>query len=357
MGAKRAGFGVFGAPTGSGGSGAPTGPGGSGAPTGSGGLAGATGTGRGARVSRRGLLLGGASMWALALAGCAPERTRALALACGEPGGAYLQFGELLADALAARAGTSLDLRVTHGSAENLEMLANGDVDLGLSLADTANESAEPHDLAAIGRVYQNYLQCLVLATSDIASFADLAGRRVSIGAPGSGSSRTTRRLLEAALPAAGVGAPQATELELAAALRALSEGGIDALFWSGGIPTPEITAAASAHPLRVLDLGEAVAPLRAAHPREYLDARIPAGVYGTTRSTATVGISNLLMCRADLARDAARALVDVLVVDATRLVPSGSVGLQYLALDTLIDTGDVPLHPAAMERYRERYR
>ncbi|MEJ6490365.1 TAXI family TRAP transporter solute-binding subunit [Leucobacter sp. USCH14] len=308
-------------------------------------------------VSRRSVLLAGSAALTLALAGCAPARTRRLALACGEPGGAYLQFGELLGAALEARSGMPLDLRVTHGSADNIEMLANGEVDLALSLADSANESSELHDLTAIGRVYQNYLQCLVRASSDIASFEDLAGRRVSIGAPGSGSSRTTRRLLESVGRGSGADAPVTMELELSAALRALAGGSIEALFWSGGIPTPEITDAAATTPLRVIDLGDVVAPLRAAHPQEYLDTRIPAGVYGTARSTATIGISNLLLSRADLDPDVARALVDVLVVDATRLVPTGSVGLQYLALDTLIDTGEVPLHPAATDRYRERYR
>ncbi|WP_336662546.1 TAXI family TRAP transporter solute-binding subunit [Leucobacter sp. USHLN154] len=312
---------------------------------------------REAGLSRRTVLIGGAAAWTLALAGCAPARTERIALACGEPGGAYLQFGELLGAALQDRSGVALELRVTHGSGENLEMLARGDVDLALSLADSANETAASHDFTAIGRVYQNYLQCLVRDAGDIRSFADLAGRRVSIGAPGSGSTRTTRRLLEATGRASGSGAPAATELELSAALTALAAGDIDALFWSGGIPTPEITDVAAVTPLRVIDLGDVVAPLRAAHPQEYLDARIPAGVYGTEGSTATIGISNLLMCRADLARDAARALVDVLVDDARRLVPTGSVGLQYLALDTLIDTGEVPLHRDARARYRERYR
>ena len=310
-----------------------------------------------ASVSRRSILRAGTAVWALALAGCAPARVGRLALACGEPGGAYLQFGELLGAALKARTGASLDLRVTHGSADNIEQLANGEVDLALSLADSANESSLSHDFTAIGRVYQNYLQCLVRASSDITSFKDLAGRRVSIGAHGSGSSRTTNRLLEATDRASGGNAPITMELELSAALRALADGSIEALFWSGGIPTPEITEVAATTPLRVIDLEDVVAPLRAAHPQEYLDTRIPAGVYGTTRSTATVGISNLLLSRADLDPADARALVDVLVVDATRLVPAGSVGLQYLTLDTLIDTGEVPLHVAARERYRERYR
>lgn len=307
-------------------------------------------------VSRRHLLAGGAAAWALALAGCAPLRARELALACGEPGGAYLQFGDLLGAALEQRSGIALELQTTHGSAENLEILAAGDVDLALSLADTANERAATNGFTAIGRVYQNYLQCLVREASDIESLDDLAARRVSIGAPGSGSSRTTRRLLEAMGRAAGSDAPITTELELSVALAALASGDIDALFWSGGIPTPDITRAAAVTPLRMVDLEDVVAPLQTAHPREYLGTRVPSGVYGTAGSTATVGISNLLMARNDLDRDVARALVDVLVVDASRLIPAGAAGLQYLTLDTLIDTGDVPLHRAARERYREHY-
>ncbi|MFD5600187.1 TAXI family TRAP transporter solute-binding subunit [Leucobacter sp. NPDC058333] len=313
-------------------------------------------------VTRRGLLGGAAAVWALTLIGCAPDNAGPFAIACGEPGGAYLQFGELLRNALRERSRVELTLTVTHGSAENLELLTSGSVDLALSLADTANEGAAQHGFVAIGRVYQNYLQCLVLEDSDISSLADLAGRRVSVGAPGSGSSHTTRRLLAAMAShggeaSAGRAAPVVAELELAPALQALTTGSIDALFWSGGIPTPEITEFSETTPLRLVDLADGVAPLEAAHPREYLDTRIPAGVYGSPKSITTIGISNLLMARAELDASAARALVDVLVVDAARLIPSGSVGLQYLTLATLIDTGSVPLHPAARKRYRELYR
>ena len=318
------------------------------------------------RPSRRSVLLGAAAALALPLAGCARQGGPDLVLACGEPGGAYLQFGELLDAALHRRTGIELALRTTHGSGENLELLGIGAADLALALVDTADAAAtatsgapdaERGGIVAIGRIYQNYLQCIVRADSDLRTLDDLAGRRISIGAPGSGSSHTTRRLLSANRPGGAVSPPVITELELAVALRSLANGDIDALFWSGGIPTPEITEFSRTVALRLITLDAEVRPLETAYPHEYLATRVPAGVYGAEETTATLGISNLLLAREDLSDDAARALVDTLASEAERLVPRGSVGLQLLTLATLIDTGDVPLHPAARSRYRERYR
>ncbi|QIM15747.1 hypothetical protein G7067_03890 [Leucobacter insecticola] len=71
---------------------------------------------------------------------------------------------------------------------------------------------------------------------------------------------------------------------------------------------------------------------------------------------TPTLGIPNLLLASSKLADDVVKLIVDALVFDARGLVPKGSVGAQFLTPVSLIDTGTVPLHPAARDRYRELY-
>lgn len=309
-------------------------------------------------ITRRTALLGLTATLALPLLGCAgPSPARTMTMASGDAGGSYVRFAELLREAMRRRGAPELGVVVTNGSVENLDLLGEGAVDLAIALADTVETNSG--DAVAIGRVYQNYLQCITRADGDVRALADLAGRRVSAGAAGSGTALTARRLLAAT----GLGvddprgtAPLLSEHPLGEALDALADGAIDALFWSGGIPTPQVDELSATTRLRLVDLAVAVPALDAAHPGAYLVTSVPAGVYSTTAATPTIGIPNYLLARPDLDDAFARTLVDVLIDDAHRLVAEETVGVQYLTPATLIDTGTVPLHPAAKQEYAALY-
>lgn len=306
-------------------------------------------------LSRRSFLTALVLTGVAAAPGCAASSPPPLSLGCGERGGSYLQFGELLSAAVAARGDLRVTPRETQGSVENLDLLRARQVDLALALADAA-AAEEFADLVAVGRVYQNYLQCVVRADAGIVALADLAGRRVSLGAPGSGAAATARRVLEAAGMISGPMAPVLVELPFRQAVADLEAGTLDALFWSGGIPTPQIADLSARLPVLVLDTTPVLSALTLRYRGSYAATSIPAGVYGAARAVPTIGIPNLLLARADLADDRARSLVDALIDDATQLVPAGALGVQYLTPASLIDTAPVPLHAAAARRFRERY-
>ncbi len=311
----------------------------------------------GRQLSRRGVLglgLTAAVGLVAGLAGCAPASARLdrLRIAGGEPGGTYIRFARLLAEAT-VRAGVarSAEALETRGSVQNIELLANGDADLAMSLADSASGAT---GVAAIGRVYQNYLQCVVRADGDLRTADQLRGRRLSIGAVGSGTSATAGR----ALDALGIGGPgtELRQLGLTDAAAGLGDGAIDALLWSGGIPAPEIADLAATVPVRLIDLSEAIRPLNDRFDGVYQTTAVPAEVYGLAADVPTLGVSNLLLCRETMPADLAGRLVDVLIDDSRRLVPEPSAGVQYLTAPNLIDTSPAPLHPGAAAAYARRY-
>ncbi len=306
-------------------------------------------------LTRRGFLVAVGTVALLGVSGCGRRREATpLAMASGEAGGTYLQFGALLRDA-AARAGVAeLEVRATKGSFDNLEQLVSGRADLGIALADSV--ASRDDDLVAIGRVYQNYLQCVVRHDSDIVALADLRGHRVGVGAPSSGAAYTARLILEVAGLREGDDAVDEVELGIQAASDALVAGEIDALFWSSGIPAPVISELTASPGVRFVELTDALPGLDEQHPGSYLATALPSGAYGSSAETPTVGTPNYLLARPDLADEVAAGLVDVLIADAERLVPAGSVGVQYLTSANLIDTAPVPLHPAAAARYRHHY-
>ncbi|MBF4551683.1 TAXI family TRAP transporter solute-binding subunit [Pseudoclavibacter sp. VKM Ac-2888] len=308
-------------------------------------------------LTRRGLLFGAGAASAaaatFALAGCSlGQPSPRIRMACGEQGGTYVQFGELLREALRRDGTAGLDVVTTGGSVENLAMLQARDAELAIVLADAAATDAQ--NKVAIGRVYQNYLQCFVRSDGPVSAIGDLAGRRVSVGAPQSGAALTARRLLGTLGLLEGAGASVISELYLDEAVSALEAGTVDAIFWSGGLPLPAVQDLDTA--VELVDLTDALPALELEHPGVYTLTAVPASTYGSAEAVPAIGVSNYLLARPDLPDQVARALVDVLIRDAAQLVPEGSLGVQYLTASNLIDTVPIALHPAAQRRYRELY-
>lgn len=310
-------------------------------------------------VSRRGLLLGtGGLALGWGLAGCGAGRAAypgELPIACGEPGGTYIQFGQLLAAALVpAGVADSARALTTDGSVENLRLLESGEAQLAMCLADSAVRN--PWTPRAIGRVYQNYLQCFVHADSPIETQADLAGARISIGAPGSGTAETAIRVLDALQVTADGAGTELVNLNQAVAADQLAGREIDVLVWSGGIPAPEIVDLQEQIDVRLVDLTEAIPLVNAEQAGVFQHTIIPAEVYDQPNDVGTLGVSNFLLSRPDLPDDVAAALVDLLIDNSRELVPEPSAGVQYLTPSSLIDTSPIDLHPAAARRYVERH-
>jgi TRAP transporter TAXI family solute receptor len=327
------------------------------------------------RLSRRGALRAGvaagfAGLLLPALGACTTdERPDSVTVAGGEAGGFYLEFATLLAASLqrngVARTATAL---TTGGSLDNLEQLLSGNATFAVALADAAAQSeagrtAADAGITALGRVYENYVHCVVRKASGIRTISELNGRTVAVGEPGSGTSLTTPRLIDAAglsSIAAGAGsagpAGQAVtvlNLGLNDGLTALRKGAVDALFWSGGVPTAAIATAHSDAGFNFLDLSGLLPALRTKYGVFYDRVLIPEGAYEGLPAVWTVGVTNLLLCRSDLDAVTVKRTVELLVGHAGELIPSSSLGVQFLSPESLINTAGIPLHPAAAEAYR----
>jgi TRAP transporter TAXI family solute receptor len=285
---------------------------------------------------------------AVVLGGCVGEDPGAprgrVVIAAGGTQGVYYVYARALASQLERRdPGLRVDVVATSGSMENLQRLADGGATLAFTAADAAAEAmsggppfGRELPIAALARLYDDYLH-LVAPASGARRLSQLAGRRVSIGPPGSGTRLIASRLRLPRLHAVGLGLD-----ESAAALRA---GRIDAFFWSGGLPTPGVDELARRLPLRLLDLPAPAAPV-------YRAAAIPSGTYGLARQVATLAVPNLLVAR----RDADPALVGL--VTETLFERRAAIAHAVLAAAALdrraaIETGPVPLHPAALDWFR----
>ncbi len=304
------------------------------------------------KLSRRAFIVATAALAAGCVRGGPGGQLR---LAGGEQGGLYLTFAELLAKQVKSRyPDLAVNAVSTEGSIDNIARLRSGETEMGLALADVAerDRASGPMETApvAVARVYENYLQVVVRDATALHQLADLEGRPVSIGPPGSGAAATSEVLFEAA----GLrGRIIMVRCRLRDGLAGLSDGSLDAVVWSGGVPTPAIADLDAKLPLRMLDIGRLAVPMTDLSTYPYLARRVPAGDYAPP-GLYSIGVPNLLLCRQDIASDVVGAVVDVLATDAPQLVPPYVRGLQYLAPPSMIQTGLVPLHPGAVDAYRK---
>ncbi|MFQ3578086.1 MAG: TAXI family TRAP transporter solute-binding subunit, partial [Verrucomicrobiia bacterium] len=117
-----------------------------------------------------------------------PPPPKEIVIATGESGGRYKALGQQLQSALRER-DLKIKIRETAGSVENLELLKDpsSGVALGLVQSGLAKEKDYP-SLRALGSLFYEPLWVFVRRDAGVESFTDLGGKRIAVGAPGSGS-------------------------------------------------------------------------------------------------------------------------------------------------------------------------
>ncbi|HEY5789406.1 MAG TPA: TAXI family TRAP transporter solute-binding subunit [Gammaproteobacteria bacterium] len=188
-----------------------------------------------------------------------PAPPRSLVLATGGVDGAYHQFGLRYREIL-ARSGVRVELRQSAGSVENLALLRRGEVDAALVQGGLADPAAVP-GLAALASLYHEPLWVFLRAPGGLADLRDLRGKRLALGAEGSGTRAVATQLL--ARNAVDAGNSAFLPLGGQAAAAALRSGEVDALFVVAAPSAPSVDALLRDPQLVLLDFGRAEAYAR----------------------------------------------------------------------------------------------
>lgn len=300
---------------------------------------------------------------AAALVGCGGQREPdsnasggRLTIATGNTTGVYYALGGALASLISEKLeGYRATASETGASVQNVQGLASGNYDIAFSLGDTAADAVngkhsfkEPQNVAALTRLYPNYTQVAVRASSGITKVADLKGKRVSTGSPNSGTEVIARRLLEAAGldPAKDV---TAQRLGLPESVDAMKSGSIDALVWSGGLPTGGITdlTTSMGKNVRLIPIADLLPALQKGYGDIYYSDSIPAATYKQPADVATIAVPNVLLVRKDMPDELAEKLTKLIYEnkDALVKVNPAAKGIQA---EQAAKTEPVPLHPGA---------
>jgi hypothetical protein len=316
-------------------------------------------------LSRRALL---AAALALAAAAPAPAQDRVLAMATGDVTGAYFPAGVALCRVVNAerrRHGLRCAAVPAAGSIANLQALRAGEVELAIVQSDAQDAAlrgvgpfaaAGPFDgLRSVLALHPEPLTLVARAEAGVAGLTDLPGKRVNLGAPGSGQ----RLVLDALFDELGwrEGAfAEATELAPAEAANALCEGRLDAFFYVVGHPALAVREAVAGCGARLLPLAGPEVDAAAASAPFYFAAEIPADAYlGQDDAVPSFGVGATLVTRADLPAEEIETLAGG-ILDALSALAGFDPTLAGLDPAAARRRGlTAPLHPGAEAAFQAR--
>ena len=250
-----------------------------------------------------------------------PAPPHTLVIATGQADGAYYLFAQRYRELLAEN-DITLEIRTTAGSVENLDLLADGSVNLAFVQGGTADKTKD-HTLTSLGSLYYEPLWVFYRGTQTLSRLGQLQGMRIAIGEDGSGTHAIANQLL--ADNFIDNDAETIQSIGGATAAEALRSGNIDALFLVASPAAPLVQQLLYEQDIQLMSFARATSYTRL-HP--FLSAvTLPEGVIDLQANIPSRN-TTLLAATANLVvgEDFHPALVSLLLQAATRVQGTGDV-------------------------------
>jgi TRAP transporter TAXI family solute receptor len=287
-----------------------------------------------------------------------------LSIATGGTGGVYYPLGGGMANVISKYIPyAEATAEVTTASVDNCLLVGQGKADLALIMADVGWDAyqgkgkfKEKVPLRTIAVLYPNNMHVVTVEGKGIEKVTDLKGKRVSTGAPGSGTEVKAQRVLEAY----GLTPDKdftRDKLGVSESAGALKDRKIDAFFWDGGLPTAAVTdlGATPGIKIKIIPHGDAIPKMKEKYGPLYVKGVIPAKTYpGQDVDVEIAVVWNLLICNEKMKGDVAYDIVKTLFDRKPELVASHR-DARYLSLEPQVGGSPIPLHPGVIRYFTEK--
>ena len=304
-----------------------------------------------------------AAVMALSLVACGGDATASkMTMGTGGTAGTYYGYGGILGQYIKNNAGIDVTVVSTDGSKANIQGIDAGDYQLGTVQSDVMTyawegtrafeEEGALDTFRVVAGLYAETLQ-LVTMDPEIKSVADLAGKSVSIGAPGSGVYFNAVDVLAAAgLTENDINAQYQSFADSADALK---DGKIDAAFIVAGAPTPAITELCTTNDAYLVPIdGEVADAMMEASPF-YTEYVIPAGTYeGQEEDVTTVTVMATLIVSADASEEDVYNLTAAIFDNIDGITAEHAKGAE-LSIENATSGMTVPFHAGAAKYFAEQ--
>lgn len=298
---------------------------------------------------------------ALLLAGTA-HAAEFVSILTGGTSGVYYPLGVALSQIYSkAIPEAKSSVQATKASAENLNLLQAGRGELAFTLGDALSDAWKGNEeagfktplkkLRGVAGIYSNYIQIVASADSGIKTIADLKGKRVSVGAPKSGTEINARAILKGAgMTYKDLG--KVEYLSFGESVELMKNRQIDATLISAGLGVSAIRDLATAVKMVVVPIPAAV--VAKINDPAYIAGTIPANTYeGQTADVPTVAIENFLVTHEGVPADLVYRMTKAMYEHLDQLVAAHAAA-RAIKREEGPKHMPLPLHPGAERYYRE---
>ncbi len=252
-------------------------------------------------------------------------------------------------------------VQATKASAENLNLLQAGRGEIAFTLGDALSDAWKGEEeagfkaplkkLRGVAGIYPNYIQIVASADSGIKTLADLKGKRISVGAPKSGTELNARAILKAA----GLSYKDFAKVEylpFGESVELMKNRQLDVTLQSAGLGVASLRDLATSVKIVVVPVPADVVA-KVGDPA-YQPATIPAKTYeGQNADVPTVAIANFLVTHEGVPADLVYKMTKAMYDNLDQLVAAHAAA-KAIKRENALKGMPVPLHPGAEKYYRE---
>ncbi|WP_067727951.1 TAXI family TRAP transporter solute-binding subunit [Oceanobacillus damuensis] len=288
-------------------------------------------------------------------AGDAPDFLQMLT---GGTSGTYYPLGGEMATNITEATGIQTDAVSSNASADNVIALQEGEAELAFVQTDVVANAIEgvnafegnPVDnVLAVGSLYPETIQIVTTADSGIESVEDLAGKTVSVGAPGSGTYVNAEQILE--VHGMSMDDIDAQNLDFGESTGGIQDGNIDAAFITAGTPTGAVEGLSATVDVSIVPIAQDKIDEMIEQYPYYAEDAIEAGTYGLDEEVKTVAVLAMLAVAEDVPEDTVYELTKAVYENASSMAHDKS---QFITLETALDGIGIDLHPGAQKYFDE---
>lgn len=288
--------------------------------------------------------------------------TRFINIATGGTAGTYFPLGGAMAEILNDNmAGVNATAEATNASVANVNLLKGGSVQLAFIQNDISYYAAEGAEmfadnqvtgLQALATLYPETVQIITLDKSGIKTVADMKGKRIAVGAAGSGVEANARQILAAnGITYEDINVQY---LSFAEAANGLKDGNIDAGFITAGFPTAAIQDIAAQHNVVLIPVEDETADKLIGEYPFYTKVTIPAGTYPKQEADVqSVAVKAMLVTTDEMDEETAYDITKAIYSNLDKLKAAHSVG-ELITQESAKDGISIPMHPGAEKYFNE---
>ena len=289
-----------------------------------------------------------------------------LSIATGGTGGVYYPLGGGMANVFSkVIPGLTATAEVTGGSVDNMLLIGTGKPYLALTQADAAADALRGEDkfkgkkvpVRTLAILYPNRMHVVTVEGTGVNTMADLKGKRVSTGSPGSATEVFAFRVIEAA----GLDRDKDMRRErlgVAESVGALKDKKIDAFFWVGGLPTAAVTdlGATPGVKIKLLEIANLVPAMVKKYGNIYIEDVIPKGTYpGQTTDNRQATVMNLLAANENMSEQTAYNITKAMFDHRKDLIAVHKEAENIKLENQKENATPTPWHPGALKFYKEK--